>query len=171
MTTATEQSRWYSTTGTERSGEPYGSTQSANRRWTDTQQSYQNQTERRAKGLGWFSIGLGLAQIGAPRSLARFIGINDSDETRNTMFALGLREITSGIGILSRPRPTGWIWSRVGGDIMDLALLGKALNSDENDKGRVAAATAAVVGVTVVDFLTGQRLSKETNGGRFISSM
>ncbi len=135
---------------------------------TIDQQGIDPNAERRARGLGWFSIGLGLAQIGAPRSVARFIGINDSDETRNTMFAIGLREITSGVGILSRPRAPGWVWSRVGGDLMDLALLGKAMNSDENDKGRVAAATAAVVGVTVVDFMTGQQLSNETrtNGGQ-----
>jgi uncharacterized membrane protein len=120
---------------------------------------------RRARGLGWFSIGLGLAQIGAPRTLARLIGINDDDETRTAMFAIGLREITSGIGILSRPRPTGWVWSRVGGDLMDLALLGKALNSDENDKGRLAAATAAVLGVTALDLVTGRQLGKGGGNG------
>ena len=118
----------------------------------------------RARGLGWFSIGLGLAQIGAPRALARFIGVSDDDQTRNTMFALGLREITSGLGILARPSSAGWVWSRIGGDLMDLALMGKALRSDESDRGRVAAATAAVLGVTVMDFLTGQELSRQTNG-------
>src|SRR5215216_1814009 len=128
------------------------------------QQEREDIAERRARGLGWFSIGLGLAQIGAPRTMARLVGVSDDDETRNTMFAIGLREITSGIGILSRPRRAGWVWSRVGGDLMDLALLGKALNSDENDKGRVAATTAAVLGVAVVDFLTGQQLSRESNG-------
>jgi uncharacterized membrane protein len=80
------------------------------------------------------------------------------------MFAIGLREITSGLGILSRPRPAGWVWSRVGGDLMDLALLGRAMNSERNDRGRVAAATAAVLGVTVVDFMTGQQLSRQSNG-------
>jgi uncharacterized membrane protein len=120
--------------------------------------------ERRSRGLGWFSIGLGLAQIGAPRTLARLIGVNDDDETRNTMFAIGLREITSGIGILSRPRSAGWVWTRVGGDLMDLALLGKAMTSEENERGRLAATTAAVAGVTVLDFRTGQQLSKRGNG-------
>jgi len=124
-----------------------------------------NATQRRARGLGWFSIGLGLAQIGAPRAVARLIGISDDDETRNTMFAVGLREITSGIGILSSPRASGWLWSRVGGDLMDLALLGKAMSDDENDRNRVAAATAAVAGVTVVDFLTGQQLIQQPGNG------
>jgi uncharacterized membrane protein len=166
MATATEQPREFESSSTEPRVGSFGGAQSGNRRWTDAPEQGSNpNVERRARGLGWFSIGLGLAQIGAPRSVARFIGINDSDETRNTMFAIGLREITSGIGILSRPRAAGWVWSRVGGDLMDLALLGKAMSSDENDKGRVAAATAAVVGVTVVDFLTGQQLAGESNGG------
>jgi uncharacterized membrane protein len=165
MTIATEQSRRYGNSATDRRLSSYTSAQGSNRRWTDGgNQENEQTTERRARGLGWFSIGLGLAQIGAPRAVTRFIGLNDSEETRNTMFAIGLREITSGIGILSRPRPAGWVWSRVGGDLMDLALLGKAMKSDENEKGRVAAATAAVFGVTVMDFLTGQQLSKDSNG-------
>jgi len=136
------------------------------RRYTDevSQRPPEPEAERRARGLGWFSIGLGLAQIGAPRSVARLIGVEDDEETRNTMFAIGLREITSGIGILSRPRPTGWVWSRVGGDVMDLALLGKAMGDEQNDKTRLTAATAAVLGVTVVDFITGQQLSRSGNG-------
>jgi uncharacterized membrane protein len=165
MTATTEQSRRYGSSTTDRRVSAYNSTQSPNRRWTDQGNWRPNDNvERRAKGLGWFSIGLGLAQIGAPRMVARLIGVNDDEETRNTMFAIGLREITSGIGILTRPRPAGWVWSRVGGDLMDLVLLGKTLSSDDSEKGRVAAATAAVLGVTVVDFLTGQQLSKKSNG-------
>jgi uncharacterized membrane protein len=134
-------------------------------RFTDQPERESESTaERRARGLGWFSIGLGLAQIGAPRALARLIGVSDDDETRNTMFALGLREITSGIGILSRSQPAGWVWTRVGGDLMDLALLGKAMRSGDNERNRVTAATAAVLGVTVLDFMTGQQLRKGGNG-------
>src|SRR3954452_2630347 len=166
MATSTERSQSYDSSITERGFASYANAEGRSRRWSDQEQQGTNGgVERRAKGLGWFSIGLGLAQIGAPRAVARFIGINDDDETRNTMFAIGLREITSGIGILSRPRPAGWVWSRVGGDLMDLAFLGKAMSSDENDKNRVAAATAAVLGVTVLDFLTGQQLSKSSDGG------
>jgi uncharacterized membrane protein len=166
MTAATEHIRRYGTSAGQERREADGSPghQTYNRRFTDqSSQSSENSTERRARGLGWFSIGLGLAQIGAPRSVARLIGIRDDDETRNTMFAIGLREITSGVGILSSSRPTGWVWSRVGGDLMDLALLRRSMN-DCNDKSRVVAATAAVAGVTVVDFITGQQLSKQGNG-------
>jgi uncharacterized membrane protein len=165
MTSATEQVRRHSGTAGETRVGNYPDYQTYNRRFSDRpQQGSEESVERRARGLGWLSIGLGLAQIGAPRTLARLIGINDDDETRNTMFAIGLREITSGIGILSRPRQAGWVWTRVGGDLMDLALLGKALNSDTSDRNRVAATTAAVAGVTVLDFMTGQQLRKSGNG-------
>ena len=165
--TATEQSLRYGGSLGERRRANYSPYQTYNRRSTDRPgRGVEQSTERRAKGLGWFSIGLGLAQIAAPRAVARLIGVNDDDETRNTMFAVGLREITSGIGILSRPRPAGWVWTRVGGDLMDLALLGKAMSSDDNDRTRVSAATAAVVGVTLLDLMTGQRLSKSGNGAR-----
>jgi uncharacterized membrane protein len=161
MTAGTEQLRQYGGWTSERRVGSYRPVTDLNRRWTDAQQKNEEEgVERRSRALGWFSIGLGLAEIGAPRALARLIGISDDEEVRNTMFALGLREITSGIGILSRPQSAGWVWSRVGGDVMDLALLGKSMNRDENDRSRLAAATAAVLGVTVVDFITGQQLSR-----------
>jgi len=165
MTTATEQAQQRSGWAAERRVNSYQPGPTPNRRWTDDQQFQTEESAgRRARGLGWFSIALGLAQIGAPRTVARLIGIDDDEETRNTMFAIGLREITSGIGILARPRPAGWVWSRVGGDVMDLALLGKAMSQDENDRSRLTAATAAVLGVAVLDFMTGQQLSRGPNG-------
>ena len=78
---------------------------------------------------------------------------------------LGLREIASGIGILTRQRPAGWVWSRVGGDAIDLALLGASLKMDNPQRGRLAAATAAVAGVTALDFFCSQELSREAKAG------
>jgi uncharacterized membrane protein len=165
MTAASEQARTYRGPAGERRMGSYRGGQIPARRATDIrQEGTQESAERRARGLGWFSLGLGLAQIGAPRTVARLIGLSDDDETRSTMFAIGLREVTSGIGILSRPRSTEWVWSRVGGDLMDLALLGRALQSYKTDRSRVAAATAAVLGVTVLDFMTGRQLAEAGNG-------
>ena len=122
MTAGTEQVRQYGGWTSERRVGTYRPVTHLNRRWTDVHQKNEAEgVERRGRALGWFSIGLGLAEIGAPRALARLIGISDDEEVRNTMFALGLREITSGIGILSRPSPPGgygaasaagwpWIW-------------------------------------------------------------
>jgi uncharacterized membrane protein len=120
---------------------------------------------RVARGLGWFSIGLGLAECAAPRTVARAIGIRDSDANRNTLFAFGVREIASGLGILLGTRPVVPVWARVGGDVMDLAFLGRALRSDSSEKNRVAIATAAVLGVTALDVLTGRRLATEDRAG------
>ena len=117
--------------------------------------------ERLAQGLGWFSLGLGLAQIAAPGGVARLIGVPDDDENRQMMRAVGMREVASGLGILSQPRPEGWVWARVGGDVMDLSLLGGAWASDRTDKERVAAATVAVVGVMALDLLCGRQLSDQ----------
>ena len=120
---------------------------------------------RAARGLGWFSIGLGLAECAAPRRMARLIGVEDDDRNRNTLFAYGVREIASGLGILLGDRPAVPVWARVGGDVMDLAFLGNALRSDESETGRVAAATAAVLGVLVLDVLTGRSLATEHRTG------
>ena len=117
-----------------------------------------------ASALGWFSIGLGLAQIAAPRGMARLIGVRDDRRSATIMRTIGMREIASGIGILSqhRRRP-GWVWSRVAGDVMDLALLGNALNGRTTERNRTVAATATVLGVTALDVICGQQL--ERNGG------
>jgi uncharacterized membrane protein len=113
--------------------------------------------ERFARGLGWFSIGLGIAGIIAPRTLARFLG------TRNhgVLFRImGMREIASGVGILTQRRPAGWLWARFGGDIIDLVALGKALKSKDAKPVNIAIATAAVSGVTALDLRCARELSE-----------
>jgi uncharacterized membrane protein len=123
-----------------------------------------NGDERLATGLGWFSIGLGLAQIVAPGSVARLIGVNDDTKNRGLMRAIGMREIATGVGILSRPRPANWVRARVGGDLIDLTLLGAAIRSADTEKGKVAMATAAVLGVTALDVMCSERLGEKASG-------
>jgi uncharacterized membrane protein len=119
--------------------------------------------ERLARALGWFSLGLGLAQIAAPARVAQMVGVEDDDETIAIMRVLGAREIASGLGILTQPKPAPWLWARVGGDAMDLALLRRALSSPRADHNRVTAATAAVAGIAAVDALCGTRLTAEAD--------
>src|SRR5688572_19897184 len=109
--------------------------------------------ERLVLGLGWFSIGLGLAQLLAPRKVARSVGLG---KHHGLMRVLGIREIMSGVGILSQRKTDRWVNSRVAGDAMDLALLGAAFSSGEGKRGRVAVATAAVAGVTALDVYCSQ---------------
>lgn len=116
--------------------------------------------QRLARALGWFSVALGVAEVMAPRQLGKAIGF---DRNPGLMRAMGLREIASGVGILTQQQPQ-WLWSRVAGDAVDLALLGAAMSSARSNRGRLAAATVAVAGVTALDIYCSQQASR--NGAR-----
>lgn len=122
--------------------------------------------EELARGLGYFSLGLGLAEVFAPRAIAKIAGVKG--DTRLIQL-FGLREIASGIAIFMQgKRPAAAVWSRVAGDALDLAALGKAFASPDSNKGRVAFATANVLAVTALDMLCAQQLSSNgstTTGG------
>lgn len=111
-----------------------------------------------AQGLGWFSIGLGLVELLAPRSLARSLGM---ERHTGLIRAYGMREIATGVGILSQRDPTPWIWGRVAGDVLDLATLAMALDSDNPERANAGLALAAVAGVTVLDVVCAQQLSAQ----------
>lgn len=107
------------------------------------------------QALGWFSIGLGATELLAPRALGRAIGVG---EYPGVIRALGVREIVSGLGLLSERSPGSWAWSRVAGDAMDLALLGAALRSEQARPERIAIAASIVAGAGALDIYAGQRL-------------
>lgn len=115
------------------------------------------------KFLGWFSIGLGLAELFAPRQVAKLIGIEDEEEYATTLRTFGVREIAAGVGLLTRPKPTYWLWSRVGGDALDLAFLGRRMRDEDenNNNAKLLAATVAVLGVTAIDIMQGAKLTSE----------
>lgn len=119
--------------------------------------------ERLAIGLGWFSIGLGVAEVAAPDFVARLIGAPSNDRTRNVLRSYGAREISNGIAILTQPQEARWLWSRVGGDAVDLAMLARVLGSDNASRGRAIVAAASVLGVTALDVICARQLSAETD--------
>ena len=116
-------------------------------------------TGKLASALGYFSLGLGLAELIAPGSIARLAGIDD-DRTAPVRM-LGLREIGHGLAILGSNKPTAGVWSRVGGDAVDLAYLGSALTAESTNKTRLAIATAAVVGAGALDYYCARQLSTQ----------
>jgi len=121
--------------------------------------------EKMARGLGWFSIALGLAEVLAPRGVARIAGV--SSNTR-LIRLFGLREIASGVGIFAQSadgrKPAAGVWARVAGDALDLTALGAAFGSPRSDKNRLAFATANVAAVTALDVLCARRLSAANRG-------
>ena len=108
-----------------------------------------------ARFLGWFSIGLGTVQLVAPRALCRVIGAKDDGTPPLLMRVLGVREIAQGSGILVRPRPTAWVWSRVAGDALDLGLLAVTAR---RGKKRTFVAIANVVPIAVADVVEARHL-------------
>lgn len=119
-----------------------------------------SQARQAAQALGWFSIGLGVSELALAGAVARLAGIHGN---RGMLRILGAREIAHGMGILSGRRPAAWVWSRVLGDAIDLAVLGRAAASPYANRSRVAAAAAAVAGVTALDIATGRQLSRLGN--------
>ena len=125
--------------------------------------SLKNIDEKRlAQALGWFRVALGVAEVMAPRQLGKAIGF---DRHPGFMRAVGLREIASGIGIITQPQQPERLWSRVAGDAVDLALLGVAINSGRSHRGRLVAATAAVAGVAALDIYCNRQLSRHGASG------
>ena len=109
--------------------------------------------------LGWFSIGLGSAQLAAPKAMCRLVGASGSGAAPTLMRLMGARELTQGVGILTRPRPTMWVWSRVAGDALDLSLL--LLIAVNNRRARTAFAIANVAAVTLPDVMEALDLGRK----------
>lgn len=117
--------------------------------------------ERRAVGLGWFSVGLGLAQLLAPRQVARLIGADgDDSNTRTVLMGVGVRELTCGIGLLSKSRPAAWAWARFAGDVMDLALLGYVWQQNGVSREKMLGVGGTVLGAALADAQTAMELQR-----------
>jgi hypothetical protein len=112
---------------------------------------------RMARTLGWFSIGLGLAELVAPRAMTRALGA-EGHETLVQGF--GLREIAAGAGLLAAENPKPWVEGRIAGDVLDLAALAATLRDDDR-QGTVGLALAAVLGVTALDVWCLRKLAEE----------
>lgn len=111
--------------------------------------------KRATHGLGWFSIGLGTAQLLLPGRLGRTIGVGKHPVT---MRALGAREILTGLGILAQRRPRLGMWARVAGDAMDLSLLALALRRGR--RTRIAGAAAMVAGIGLLDYVFARKVQR-----------
>jgi uncharacterized membrane protein len=118
-----------------------------------------SQEARLASGMGWFGIGLGLAELLVPRRFARTIGV--PYQHHHLIRAMGIREIANGLGILVWPSRSTGVWARVAGDMIDLACLGAAFTSARANRSRLATTAAAVVGTTALDLLCAQQLTRK----------
>jgi hypothetical protein len=104
-------------------------------------------SDRMARNLGWFSLGLGALEIFAPERITRALGMEGQE---SLIRAYGFREVAAGILSLSIEKKAG-LWSRLAGDGLDLATLIAALRDDNPKKANVAFALMMVGGITLLD--------------------
>lgn len=110
-----------------------------------------------ARGLGWLSVGLGLAQIIAPRAVCRLVGLPPAP---TFMRLMGVRELACGIGIITQRNPAPWLKARVAGDAIDLVCLAAAAPMSASRGARLGAAFGAVAGITALDVYCSDELSE-----------
>lgn len=112
------------------------------------------------RGLAWLSFGLGFAGLFAPRRVGALVGVQGYD---NLIRALGVREIGSGLGLM-QGNPGAFLWSRVAGDAMDLALLCAARRCGRHDTRRIDRALWVVAGTTALDVFASVLHNRCTRG-------
>ena len=101
-----------------------------------------------ARGLGWFSIAPGAAELLAPGSIKRQTGAPGPGAL---VQFYGLREIATGVALLTAERPVRLVWGRVAGDLLDIATLLPALKADNPHREGAAAALSFVLLATATD--------------------
>ena len=122
-------------------------------------ESPRDATSKVARGLGWFSIGLGVYELVSADYLGYALGM----ENKAALIRLyGLREIVAGIGILKlfNGKLAPWIWARIAGDALDIATLSIDLSPHNLKRKNTFIALGMVVGVTLLDSWCAKRLSE-----------
>jgi len=112
--------------------------------------------DRAANFLGWFSIGLGLAEVFAPNRLSRLLGM-ESNFAPTLVRSYGAREIGAGILTLSVDKQVG-LYVRVVGDAADIATLVGLVGRSNPNRGAAKFALAAVLAITALDVFTANAL-------------
>lgn len=113
------------------------------------------------RGLGWFSVALGAAELIFPKTLSRWIGANPDGAAPVIMRLVGIRELAVGASVLLQPRRPLPLWARVAGDAVDLALVGLAATGERSSPARLAITATAIAGVTALDVVTSLRTTRD----------
>jgi uncharacterized membrane protein len=121
------------------------------------------------RALGLFSLGLGTVQLVAPQRVNELIGARRNDRSMLAQRAVGVREVTAAVGLLSALPSAPWLWSRVAGDAMDAAMLRRALQGKVADRDRTTLALLAVLGIGAVDAVSAVIVSRQFPTGRTTS--
>ena len=110
-----------------------------------------------ARGLGWFSVAVGLAFLVAPRRLARLFGMGDRPGLSRY---LGVRDVLVGAGLLGWKSPAPWVWGRASADASDAVMMGWGILSGRFSRGPAAVVLVGAAGLSAYSALLARRLSR-----------
>lgn len=102
-------------------------------------------------------IGLGALELLAPHAFARFTGIGGKEGAVKLM---GIREVGTGIALLSLVRPSSWMMARAAGDLFDAAILASAMGASNPRRNAARLMFAASVGGFCVDAFFATRVEE-----------
>jgi uncharacterized membrane protein len=126
-----------------------------------------NTTAPLVKALAGASFGLGLAELVAPRKVAAIAGVDDTRVSRRVIRALGAREC--GHGAALSVGPDRLVWTRVAGDVLDVALLLAGVAARGRGRRRQGAISAAALGgIGALDLYAAVRATRD-GGARHAS--
>ncbi|GFG65946.1 hypothetical protein MKUB_34360 [Mycobacterium kubicae] len=103
-------------------------------------------TTKLVKGLGVASLGLGLTEVLAPGKVTALAGVDDTQRSRLVTRVLGVRECGHGTALLLGSEKL--VWTRVAGDVLDVAML--AAGVVRRGRGRRRRGTITAVALTAI---------------------
>ena len=110
-------------------------------------------TLKMARLLGWLSIGIGVAELVAPRQVGRAVGM---DERPRLVRLSGGREIVQGLGILLARDPSPWVLARVAGDVLDM---GTVVAGSRAETRKLVGTMAVLAVMGLVDLYCARRVT------------
>lgn len=124
-------------------------------------------TSALVKALSGASFVLGVSELFAPEKVAAVAGVDDTARTRRIIRALGARECGHGAALLIGPDQL--VWTRVAGDVLDMALLVAGVAARGQGRRRQGTISAvALSGIAGLDLYTALRTTGN-GGGRHVT--
>src|SRR5689334_80527 len=112
-----------------------------------------------SRTAGWTSVGFGLAELLAPRTVGSLMGLDHARRTGLTVRAFGVADLALGLATVMRPRRAAPLWARVAMDVVGLGFLAWAVRG-KGRPVRAAAALAATAGVLTLDAYATQQVTR-----------
>jgi hypothetical protein len=109
--------------------------------------------------LGGASLALGMSELIAPDRVASIAGVPATARTRSVIRALGARECGHAAAVLLGP--PRMVWTRVAGDVLDVALLVRGLSTPGARRGRGAVTALVLAVIGAADVYAGLRARDE----------